>query len=652
LRKDAHLLLGSAESNGGRDDLYQAVSKKWRIFLRTGSARLEPMALASASGPAANLRHGTLVQPSPTVLPSSLAATVAQKLLLDRFVPAAILVNSQSEALYFCGPTDEFLMRPRGAPTLNVLTLVREGLRSRLQTTLREAVTQDLPATSVGASMKQGKGFVPVLITVTPVQNPELGRVFLVVFQFDHKPALIPLDQRADMVVVRHLEEDLQLTRDELQDTIERYEATHDNLRLSNEEVITANEELRSLNEELESSKEELQSLNEELTMVNQQLEAKLRELEVANADLNNLLNSSDVATLCLDQSLRIKWFAPATQKQFNFIAADIGRPVSDVAAALGDATLLPAARLVLARQPVSDLEFAVASGRWYIRRVLPYRTDAEQISGVIVTYTDVTESRQAMAAAIATRRDLSASMEQTSKLRALSAALALAEERERRALARDLHDDLGQLMAVIAVKAAVVQRQKMPVALKRAVDECVGAVEMANRKLRTMALQLNPPMLDQLGLVPALEWMADEIHQTYQIEVHVEDDGAPKPMDPAVSATLFRAVRELLINVARHAKVRRATVQTVCNPAGMLDVTVRDAGAGFDVTAALPALAAASLTGDVGVGLLGVRERIGYLGGEMQVHSAPGEGTSVLIRVPLLPALAPVKKPRARRRV
>ena len=649
LRKDAHLLLGSAESNGGRDDMFQAVSKKWRIFHRIGSARMEPMTLAS--GPAANLRHGTQAQPSSPVLPSSLAATVAQKLLLDHFVPAAILLNSQCEALYFCGPTDEFLMRPRGAPTLNVLTLVREGLRSRLQTTLREAVTQDLPATSDGATMKQGKGFVPVLITVTPVQNPELGRVFLVVFQFDLKPAQIPLDQRADMVLVRHLEEDLQLTRDELQDTIERYEATHDNLRLSNEEVITANEELRSLNEELESSKEELQSLNEELTMVNQQLEAKLRELEVANADLNNLLNSSDVATLCLDSSLRIKWFAPATQKQFNFIAADIGRPVSDVAAALGDATLLPAARLVLARQPVSDLEFQVATGRWYIRRVLPYRTEAEQISGVIVTYTDITESRQAMAAAIATRRDLSDSMAQTSKLRALSAALALAEERERRALARDLHDDLGQLMAVIAVKAAVVQRQKMTPALKRSVDECAGAVDLANRKLRTMALQLNPPMLDQLGLVPALEWMADEMRQTYQIEVQVQDDGAPKPMDPAVSATLFRAVRELLINVARHAKVRQATVQTACNPAGLLDVTVRDAGAGFDVSSALPALAAASLTGDVGVGLLGVRERIGYLGGEMQVNSAPGEGTSVLIRVPLLPALVPVKKPRTRRR-
>jgi signal transduction histidine kinase len=241
--------------------------------------------------------------------------------------------------------------------------------------------------------------------------------------------------------------------------------------------------------------------------------------------------------------------------------------------------------------------------------------------------------------------------MAQTSKLRALSAALALAEERERRALARDLHDDLGQLMAVIAVKAAVVQRQKMTPALKRSVDECAGAVDLANRKLRTMALQLNPPMLDQLGLVPALEWMADEMRQTYQIEVQVQDDGAPKPMDPAVSATLFRAVRELLINVARHAKVRRATVQTVCSPAGLLDVTVRDAGAGFDVSAALPALAAASLTGDVGVGLLGVRERIGYLGGEMQVNSAPGEGTSVLIRVPLLPALVPVKKPRTRRR-
>lgn len=648
LRKDAYLLLGSAESNGGRDDLFHPVSKKWRLYRREGQARVEALTLPAQVG---ELRPGTLMQPERAVLPGSHVALVTQKMLLDRFAPAAVLINSQCDALYFCGPTDEYLMRPRGAPTLDVLTMVREGLRSRLQSAVREAVMQDLPVVCTGAHMKQGEAFAPVQITVSPLRDSELGRVFLVVFQPDLKPTLIPIDKSAEGVLVRHLEEELQLTRDELQGTVERFEATHENLRLSNEEVITANEELRSLNEELESSKEELQSLNEELSTVNQQLETKLRELEVANTDINNLLNSSDIAKICLDQTLRIKWFAPAMQKQFNIIAGDIGRPVSDIASALGDATLLQAAGAVLAQQPVPDQEFQLASGRWYIRRALPYLTEGAQISGVVISYTDITEYRQAHDAVTATRRDLSASIQLTAKLRALSGALALAEERERRTLARDLHDDLGQLLAVIGIKAAVVQRQKMPPPLKRAVDECAAAVNLANQKLRTMALQLNPPMLDQLGLVSALQWLVDELARSHQLDVLIQDDGLPKPLDPAVSATLFRAVRDLLTNVARHAKVLHAGLTLVRVDAGQMQVTVSDAGSGFDAAQVLPALDSLSLDSGVPTGLLGLRERIGFLGGELRVDSTPGQGTAVMIRVPLLED-AVAKKTRPRRLV
>ena len=647
LRKDAHLLLGSAESNGGRDDLFRPVSKKWRLYRREGRARVEALSLSPQLAEVS--RPSTLTLPERMVSPGGQAALAAQKLILDRFAPAAILINSQCEALYFCGPTDEYLMRQRGTPTLDLLAMVREGLRSRLQGAVREAVTQDLQVVATGAHMKRGEAFVPVQITVAPVRDGDLGRVFLVVFQPDLKPPLIPIDKSAEGVLVRHLEEELQVTRDELQGTVERFEATHENLRLSNEEVITTNEELRSLNEELESSKEELQSLNEELTTVNQQLENKLRELEMAHNDLNNLLNNSDIATICLDQALRIKWFAPATQKQFNFIAGDIGRPVSDIASAVGDSSLLQAARAVLAQRAVPDQEFQRESGRWYMRRALPYVAEGNQISGVIVNYTDITEYRQAHDAVTATRRDLSASLEMTAKLRALSVALALAEERERRTLARDLHDDLGQLLAVIGVKAAMVQREKMPAALKRSVSDCAAAVDLANQKLRAMALQLNPPMLDQLGLVSALQWLVDELGRSHELDVLIQDDGLPKPLDAAVSTTLFRAVRDLLANVARHAKVRRATITLVRTPAGQLQVTVSDVGAGFDAAAVLPGLDKLSLDGSAASGLLGMRERLGFLGGELLVESAPGRGTSVAIRVPLLPEPPAAKKTRRR---
>jgi two-component system CheB/CheR fusion protein len=629
LRRDAYLFLGSAESNSGRDDLFRPMSKKFRLYHREGSTRIEVLPAPLPVPDAQGFVSPTLPRALPTL---SHAASFAQRLILDRFAPASVLVNARHEAVYFCGPTDDFLIRPRGAPSHDLMLMVREGLRSRLRMALKEAAESELTVNVQGARMKHDGVFMPVQITVVPNRGGDSDRYFLVVFRHDNKPALISSDKGADHVLVRHLEEELEATRDDLQSTIERFDITTEDLRVSSEEVVSANEELRSLNEELESSKEELQSLNEELTTVNQQLETKVRELEVANSDQVNLLVSSDIATICVGESLRIKWFAPATQRQFNFLAGDVGRPIGDMLHAIGDAGLVVASRSVLAGQPEPDREFQVENGRWYIRRTLPYLDAAHKICGVIVTYTDITDSHLAVEAAKIARSDLMESAEKTDQLRMLSAALVTAEERERRTLAQDLHDDLGQLLAIASLKIAMVQKQDVPDAIRKTIGECARAVDHANRKLRTMALQLNPPMREQLGLVPAIRWLGDEVNRLHKIEVHVEDDGAPKPLDRAVSATLFRAVRELLINVAKHARVASAVITVARNADDTVTVTVSDAGAGFDPNAVVPS------ADNGGFGLISLRERLGYLGGQLSVRSIPGGGTSVVVTVPLLP--------------
>jgi two-component system CheB/CheR fusion protein len=641
LRPDAFLFLGSAESNSGRDDLFKPVSRTWRIYRREASARADSLALPLRMG---DSRPGLATAQTLSGPAVSQVAGIAQKLILDRFAPASVLVNGRHEALYFCGPTDEFLLRPRGVPTQDLLTMVREGLRSRTRAALSEAAQSHLPVHVTGARMKCPKGFVPVRITVTPSSGENLGPLYLVVFQHDIEPLLAPPGS-AEGALVSHLEEELKVTRDDLQIALERFESSNDSLRISNEEVVTTNEELRSLNEELESSKEELQTLNEELTTANQQLEGKVRELEVSNSDLHNLLNSNDIATLCLDQDFRIKWFTPATQTQFKFKAADVGRPIGDFSMAWSGGGLLEAARAVLATRAVDLLEFQASDGRRFVRRVLPYKNDAGEIHGVILTYTDITELRLATEAARTAHLDLSQSRDQERRLRDLSTALAMAEERERRALAQDLHDDLGQLLAVVALKATAIKKHRMPAPLKAAVDDCANAVTNANRKLRTLAFQLNPPMLEQLGFQRALEWMGDEMNRLFKLDVHIVDDGVPKPMDPAVSATLFRAVRELLVNVAKHAGVNTAMVTTAKGERDTLVLTVSDAGAGFEPDARPPE------DGLGGFGLLSVRERLGLLGGEVSVRSNPGDGTSVLLRVPLLTQPLPAALPSTGRR-
>ena len=642
LRNEGYLFLGNAESNGGRDDMFKPLSSSWRIFQRVGPSRFQSLQLPL---------HGSEVRnpasvPQRTESLASQAAHVAQKLILERFAPASVLVNSQFEVLYFCGPTDQFLQRPAGAPTLELLTMVREGLRSRLHGALSAATANDSPVVVAGVLMKQGAQFQSVEMTVTPVPKPlhgaaALGHCFLVVFRHDATPVVPEGGGNAQGgVLVRHLEQELQATREDLYSTTERFEDSNERLRLSGELVLMSNEKLRALNEELESSKEELQSYNEEITTVNQQLEAKLRELETANNDTKNLLASSDIATICLDQALRIKWFAPAAQRLFGILHTDIGQPLSDVVSAVGDTQLLLSARAVLAGQTVRDAELLTTNGRCYMRRILLYKNVGQTARGLIVTYTDVTDSYISAQAVELSRRDLDETRERAEQLRVLSAALANAEERERRTLAKDLHDDLGQLLAVIGLKAAILQKQQMPDAVRSAVAECALAVQLANKKMRDIALQLNPPMLDQLGLLPAMQWLADEMHRLYQLDVVINDDGAPKPMEPAVSATLFRALRELLLNVAKHASVGEATITTEQGPDNTLLVTVSDAGGGLDPAIIDP------VSSTRASGLIGIRERIGYLGGEMSIKSNPGVGTSVELKVPMLAVPALVAEP------
>jgi signal transduction histidine kinase len=228
-------------------------------------------------------------------------------------------------------------------------------------------------------------------------------------------------------------------------------------------------------------------------------------------------------------------------------------------------------------------------------------------------------------------RRDPGETQRRTDKLRALSVALVRAEERERAALAQDLHDDLGQLLAVVALKVSTIQKLNESSRLDPAIADCVGAMEQANRKIRSMALQLAPSILDQHGFVDSLQWLAEELQRAYGLDVTVENWVTPLSMDPVVAATLLRAVRELLVNVFKHALVTQAVVSTAAGEHGSVVVSVTDCGTGFDTSAI------ASAAESAGFGLLGIRERLGFLGGTVEIRSKQGFGTCVTLRVPLL---------------
>jgi two-component system CheB/CheR fusion protein len=166
-------------------------------------------------------------------------------------------------------------------------------------------------------------------------------------------------------------------------------------MRAANEELLSMNEELRSTAEELETSKEELQSINEELLTVNQENKSKIDELSQLTSDLQNLLAATDIATLLLDRELNIRRYTPRICEVFNVLPGDRGRPLAHITHKLQYTTLLEDATAVLQSLIPFEQEVSSEDNRWYVIRVLPYRTADDHISGVLITLVDITRLRR-----------------------------------------------------------------------------------------------------------------------------------------------------------------------------------------------------------------------------------------------------------------
>ncbi|MBC8873605.1 MAG: PAS domain S-box protein [Planctomycetes bacterium] len=426
LRESGYLFLGNAETVSQPHDLFDQVSRKWRIYRRIGPMRHDklefPISKADRGQPAPEISR--LAKPGARSL-----TILAQQLMLQRFAPACVLINRKAEVLYLNGPIDQYLQLPTGEPNLELTATAREGLRTKLRSAVHQAVRDNRPVNVTSVRVKRAGRYFPIRLTVEPLEHSrEAEGLLLVTFEEvsparqagpDASPALGPLleagppseagpaeplgpteaeslpaaDQEA---ITQQLEDELHATREDLRCTIEELETSNEELQATNEEVTSINEELQSTNEELETSKEELQSLNEELQTVNSQLEQKIGELESTNNDLNNLLSSTDIATIFLDRRFCIKRFTPAATRLFRVIATDMGRPIRDLALNFRDESLLADAESVLGDLTAIEKQVESEDGRSYIRRIMPYRTEDNRIDGVVITFVDITDRARA----------------------------------------------------------------------------------------------------------------------------------------------------------------------------------------------------------------------------------------------------------------
>jgi two-component system, chemotaxis family, CheB/CheR fusion protein len=392
LKPDRYLFLGKADTSTDQNDLFEPVSRSWRIFQRRPSA-----AVPFRSFP---IRTAGQAIKSDEQHPIKLA-DLNQQALLDHFNASMVLVRQNGEILHFYGATDKYLSHPSGDATLNLFSMIEKHQAVALRLAVDRAEREDVPVTSQLREINRNDPSELVKLTVKPVKDPiSRQRLIAVIFQpAEPQPTAEPVTRQAtksqDGDIATELEAENDRLKQDLQTALETFQVTHEEFTAANEEVLAINEELQATNEELETSKEELQSVNEELVTVNNQLNEKVEDLSKANDDLANFLNSSDVATLFLDRGFCIRRFTASATRLMKLLSLDIGRPIGDIANQLIDVDLTSVADAVLKNLATYEQEVAAANGSWHMMRCVPYRTLNDVIDGVVFTFTDVTRLKQ-----------------------------------------------------------------------------------------------------------------------------------------------------------------------------------------------------------------------------------------------------------------
>ncbi len=215
-------------------------------------------------------------------------------------------------------------------------------------------------------------------------------------------------------------------------------------------------------------------------------------------------------------------------------------------------------------------------------------------------------------------------------KLRSLSSELLLTEERERRRIATDLHDRIGHALANSAIKLGLLHKSASSAGFAGEVDEIRRVIDQTIQDTGSLTFEISPPMLYDLGLEAAIDWLVEQTQQQYKILIEFYDDGRPKPMDVSFRVLIFQATRELLFNIVKHARAQHAKV-FIRRDGDDIRIDIEDDGVGFDTSAIDSQLGRTK-----GFGLFSIRERLSHLGGYLEVESAPGKGALITMVSPM----------------
>lgn len=397
LRPGGYLFLGSSESAESVAEYFIPVDKKNRIYrARTDGRQVHHDNPSSALY---GVRLPEISRPKP---PGKRTATYAEMhhRALAQLAPPSVVIDRDGNLVHVAEQAGKYLRMAAGEPSRSLLALVLPGLRMELRSAIYQVAQNGGSIACQPVDLSEGPSLGTVAVTVSAYRDEEAEADYLLVLfrRMEEQAGAVaaPRQNGGHDVVLSQLEAELQRKREQLQETIEYSEISTEELRASNEELQAINEELRSATEELETSKEELQSVNEELVTVNYELKVKVEETGKANDDLNNLIASTDIATIFVDSGLRIKRFTPRAADLFSIIATDVGRSLLDLTHKLDYDQLAEDVSATFETLRPVEREVRSHEGRCYIVRLLPYRTNEDRIEGAVMTYFDITARRQA----------------------------------------------------------------------------------------------------------------------------------------------------------------------------------------------------------------------------------------------------------------
>jgi len=424
LKPTGYLVLGPSESAAPFGDLFTPIDRRHRIFTRRVADVPLPLTILPRAFEGIRFDgRGSQGRPDPAS-PAVQLPTEVDRLLIGRYAPPAVVVNSNMEIVQFRGKTGMVLEPSSGAASLNVLSMAREGLLPGLREALHKAKAGDTRVRREGVRVRSNGGFQRVDLEVMPLRSEgSSGRLYLVLFEISpvdkaskrgqkDTPPSPKVPKAAASSLQREVERlsgELVSTREYLQTVIEEQEATNEELKSANEEILSSNEELQSTNEELDTAKEELQSANEELTTLNEELQNRNAQLASINDDLVNLLDSARIPIVMLGAEGRIRRFTPSAEKLLNLIPSDVGRPIENIRPNVEIPNLPDFVHDAAPKQ----LEIQSRDGRWHLLKVQPYRTVENKTDGAVLAFVDIHALKSAQIEA-AEERDFSESIFET----------------------------------------------------------------------------------------------------------------------------------------------------------------------------------------------------------------------------------------------